>query len=221
MALVPCPECQKEVSTQALACPQCALPFPGKQGVSENSVQSDKLYPCPDCGFLISKQARSCPNCGVNKIEEQQPQVTPHESLKEENWLCPHCGTPYTRKVKIKDGETKLVSQEVPPSIKTNTESSHSQILNELDFHPPEQESLLPLRSRSPLWQDSSMEKEVDFSPPQFPGKKKTSVILLILLLIVVAVAGSLGALWHFEGISPLDILSDLGIPISETFPRY
>jgi hypothetical protein len=103
MALVPCPECQKEVSTHALACPQCALPFPGKQarGVGQSGT---KLHACHDCGFQVSKQAQTCPHCGV-KLEgeqregEQRPLPT-NQNFVEETWLCTHCGTPYTRKVR-------------------------------------------------------------------------------------------------------------------------
>ncbi len=227
MALVPCPECQKEVSTQALACPQCAFPHPGKQGLIEDGA-SDKLHPCPDCGLLISKQANSCPHCGVNKLEEKKPlakkePLPANDDFTEENWLCTNCGTPYTRKVNLKHGEVKYESHKAPPLVQSNTkmELSHSQILNEFDTHAPEQDNLLPLRSRSPLWQDSPIEKEVDFSPPQSPGKKKTTLILIIVLLVILAVAGSLGALWYFQGISPLDLLSDLGIPLTDTFPSY
>ena len=98
MALVPCPECQKEVSTHALACPQCALPFPGKQarGVDQTGT---KLHSCPDCGCPVSKQAQTCPHCGVNLEGEQRPLPT-NQNFVEETWLCTHCGTPYTRKVR-------------------------------------------------------------------------------------------------------------------------
>ena len=119
MALVSCPECQKEVSTHALACPQCALPFPGKQarGVGQAGT---KLYSCPDCGCLVSKQAQTCPHCGVTLEGEQgegeQRPLTIKPNFVEETWLCTHCGTPYTRKVRQ---ENVLVTDHqvaVPPS---------------------------------------------------------------------------------------------------------
>jgi uncharacterized membrane protein YvbJ len=40
MALIPCPECQHQVSTQAAACPQCGYPISEKSGISR-FAQSD------------------------------------------------------------------------------------------------------------------------------------------------------------------------------------
>ena len=92
MALVSCPECQHEVSSLAIACPQCAYPHPGQQGVT-----SEKLHSCMECGGVISKKAQSCPHCGVtcHAATENAPGS---ESSGDESWLCTHCGTPYTRK---------------------------------------------------------------------------------------------------------------------------
>ena len=98
MALVSCPECQKEVSTHALACPQCALPFPGKQARGVGQA-GPKLHACPDCGCSVSKRAQTCPHCGVTLMGEQT-QPTTNGNTIEETWLCTHCGTPYTRKVR-------------------------------------------------------------------------------------------------------------------------
>jgi len=113
MALVSCPECQKEVSTHALACPQCALPFPGKQarGVGQAGT---KLHACPDCGCAVSKQAQTCPHCGVTLIGEQTHQTTNGNAI-EETWLCTHCGTPYTRKVR-QEKELETDHQAVVPT---------------------------------------------------------------------------------------------------------
>lgn len=40
MALIPCPECQRQVSTQAVACPQCGHPIAGKSELGR-FAQSD------------------------------------------------------------------------------------------------------------------------------------------------------------------------------------
>jgi ribosomal protein L37E len=119
MALVSCPECQKEVSTHALACPQCALPFPGKQarGVGQAGT---KLHACHDCGFPVSKQAQTCPHCGVTlegeQREREQRSLTIKPNFVEETWLCTHCGTPYTRKVRQENGLVTDHQVVVPPS---------------------------------------------------------------------------------------------------------
>ena len=116
MALVSCPECQKEVSTHALACPQCAFPFPGKQarGVGQTAT---KLYACPDCGCPVSKQAQTCPHCGVT-LEREQKSLPTNRHFVEETWLCTHCGTPYTRKVR-QEKEVVTDSQVVVPTSTT------------------------------------------------------------------------------------------------------
>ncbi|MGE0474431.1 MAG: zinc ribbon domain-containing protein, partial [Nitrospirales bacterium] len=92
MALVPCPECQKAVSTEALACPQCAYPYPGKKPTQMETVPS-KLNACPDCGSPVSKQAHACPHCGVSLLQERNgSSLGLEEGAIEETWLCPHCG---------------------------------------------------------------------------------------------------------------------------------
>ena len=135
MALISCPECQKEVSTHALACPQCALPFPGKQtpGVGQAGT---KLHACPDCGCPVSKQAQTCPHCGV-PLEEEQRSLPTNRNFVEETWLCTHCGTPYTRKVRQ---EKELVTdhQAVVPT--GNMGRSVERLLEPV----PHQETVLP-----------------------------------------------------------------------------
>jgi len=203
MALVPCPECQREVSTHALACPQCAFPFPGKRGLSESSA-SDKLSPCPDCGFLVSKHARACPHCGVPQQVETGSEAT-NGNLSEETWLCPHCGTPYTRKVKLQGQDishTPEASTILPVGDSEDKELPTPDFIQEFETKPPDLENLLPLRSRSPLWQDPSAKKETSY--PRYPRSRKKTLIVGLIIFVIVAVAIALGALWQFEGINPL-----------------
>lgn len=89
MALVLCPECQKEVSTQAVSCPQCGFPSPGTtQGPSAHHT-------------------------------EQTPEVVEGADTREETWLCTHCGNPYTRKIRRPEPSLNLAtpvsSQELYP----------------------------------------------------------------------------------------------------------
>lgn len=308
MALVPCPECQKEVSTQALACPQCAFPFPGKHGLSEDP-KDQKLSTCPDCGFLISKQARLCPHCGIAKRDEQNPKTTKkitqvdeqplqttNGSLIEETWLCPHCSTPYTRKVKPQGGarsnphevpsalplekvlphvpaeqnqaeeeplalplekdslsteaaanqveEAPLVlslekewlpteiaqsqTEEASSALPLEKDSAHAEIARARvqeeepvlsgkkeweyfetssvsDRKSQDMGGLLPLRTRSPLWQDPSGNKEI--SSPSYPRHRKKSLVVGVTIFVLVAVLIALGAFWQFQGINPLEAL--------------
>ena len=201
MALVPCPECQKEVATQALACPQCAFPFPGKQGLSEDS-QSNKLSSCPGCGFLVSRQARSCPHCG-QALGEQKNQTT-NENVSEETWLCPHCGTPYTRKVKRQENAV-LAPQETSLITQPEKGLQTSEMAMEQNDNRTEIESLLPLCNRPPLWQDPSARKEV--SSPRYPRSRKKSIVVGLIIFVLVAVSIVFGALWLYQGINPLEVL--------------
>ena len=211
MALVPCPECQKEVSTKAVACPQCAFPFPGKQGVSEIS-QSTNLSPCQECGFQVSKQARSCPHCGVTLIGEQAHQTT-NGNVNEETWLCPHCGKPYTRKVKLEEN-IQTAYQEPPPLLppvkeletsETGKELQTSEIVQGWDNGHTELESLLPLRSRAPLWQNPSATNEGSSS--RYPRSRNKSMVVGFIILLLVIAAIVFGAFMQLEGINPLEAL--------------
>lgn len=201
MALVPCPECQKEVSTQALACPQCALPFPGKQSLSEGS-QSHTFSSCPCCGLFISKQARSCPHCG-QCLEEHIPQNT-NENISEETWLCPHCGTPYTRKIKQQE-HAVLALQETSIITQPNNEPQTSATATDENENGTETETLLPLCNRSPLWQDPSARKETAY--PRYPRSRKNSFVAGFIIFVLVATSIVLGAFWQYQGITPLNAL--------------
>ncbi len=211
MALVPCPECQKAVSTEALACPQCAYPYPGKKSPpSETSLS--RLNTCPDCGSPVSKQAHACPHCGVSLSKERNGSpLAQEEGTVEETWLCPHCGTPYTRKVKRSSGagsaelmdkpQEKAPDPSPPPAPKAECESL--MVISE--------PSTNPLAKRRPaLWQESIIPKEGEASPPKYPRGRKKSIILIIVMLILVMVGGGLGAIWQFKGITPIELLTYL-----------
>lgn len=58
MALIKCPECGKEISDRAEACPKCGCPI------------EPKTY-CPECNKGIEKDAKECPHCGYPLVEEE------------------------------------------------------------------------------------------------------------------------------------------------------
>ncbi len=206
MALVPCPECQKEVSTQALACPQCAFPYPGKHGQLESS-QSQNLKACPDCGFLVSKHATSCPHCGMTKLYDQADQTT-NGNLSEQTWLCPHCGTPYTRKVKL--SETTIPnSPEVSAMVALEKREDPPVLETEAEVPPPPLEPLLPLRSRPPLWGNSLAKDDVPSPRHSHSSRNKTFIIGLLIFVVVALVIG-FGILWQVQGINPFEALVSL-----------
>lgn len=53
MALITCPECGKEISDQASACPNCGAPVAKKF--------------CQHCGEHIDKDCIICPKCEMRK----------------------------------------------------------------------------------------------------------------------------------------------------------
>ncbi len=233
MALVSCPECQHEVSALALACPQCAYPYPGKHGASEKKLQT-----CTECGGVISKKAESCPHCGISCANASES--TPvREETKEESWLCTHCGTPYTRKVRIParsipHAETQQYDHHDPPVIeeqeirktiepilraenqKTNTlqppvaEKQDMSFLQKMDSA-----SLLASRHpagrhASPLWLPSSPSQDQTSSSSR-PRKKFTIIMGIILVLVLlIALSIILWGIWEPNGTNLLDVF---GIP--------
>ena len=182
MALVSCPECQKEVSTHALACPQCAFPFPGKE--DRSVVQAGTTpHACPDCGNHVSKKAKACPHCGValTLLTGEQGAVAVNGHAVEETWLCTQCGTPYTRKV----SKAKWLGpshQAVPQS---------------------------PRRRSQQLWQEPSLsikpDKEVIASRYRRSRKKPFIVGFIIFVLLVVSIG--VAVLWELQGLNPLEAL--------------
>lgn len=214
MALVPCPECQKEVSTEAIACPQCAFPNPGKNSFFSSTSTSQQQV-CPECGHSVSKQAQVCHFCGISLRGDRNGNSVVEGSeggdTIDETWLCPHCGTPYTRKVKR--GVVALESSiDKSPAISHPTSLPHSRQPDSRKEMANFGGSNGPLARRRPaLWQDPLMTaKEIDTNVPRFPRSRKKSIILIIVGILLTMVAGGLGALWQFKGITPLELLAYL-----------
>ncbi len=67
MALIKCPECGKQISDQAEACPKCGCPI------------EPKTY-CPECKKEISTDDKACSHCGYPLIDEE-----PEEKVKKDN----------------------------------------------------------------------------------------------------------------------------------------
>jgi hypothetical protein len=65
MALIICPECNKEISEKAKACPDCGCP--------NNQVR------CPECSKFISNEITECIHCGypLKSIQPIAPKAKP------------------------------------------------------------------------------------------------------------------------------------------------
>ncbi len=200
MPLVKCPECQKDVSTEALACPQCAYPFPGKNGGTKGQP-SPLIQSCPDCERPVSKHAKSCPHCGVELLQNQKQLVAAANTV-EETWLCTHCGTPYTRRVHSNKPEKHSSVSGVP-------HDSFSEVPEELKPQLNHQGYNLSTpggRHPSPLWQDSNFPN--DTPQPRFPRGNRKPLILGIIIVLLLTISAAFGALWHWKGLNPLDLLA-------------
>ena len=204
MALVPCPECQKEVSTEALACPQCAFPFPGKQAASGVRGIS-KLSACPDCRNPVSKRAHCCPHCGLFLLGDRNG-IPEEESCGNQNktWKCPICGTAHTRKT---NGSESAARQEADRDVapqgpwKSDVKAAKDSLL--VITEPIGG----PSASRRPvLWQDPPLTRKVEPHQRRYPRGNRKSILFVILVLILMVVAGGLGAIWQLEGVNPLEI---------------
>lgn len=64
MALINCPECNKEISDKAVACPNCGFPFNEEIPKIENSG----MNVCPKCGKFYCNH-EYCPDCKTKMVD--------------------------------------------------------------------------------------------------------------------------------------------------------
>ncbi len=69
MALIKCPECGKQMSDKAEACPHCGCPVEPKRF-------------CPECGKQIEQNIKECPHCGYPFEEETSENEEPKKETK-------------------------------------------------------------------------------------------------------------------------------------------
>ena len=205
MALISCPECQREVSTEAIACPQCALPHPGRkdQRIAQNI---GALRTCRDCNNPVSPKAQSCPRCGSPNDAREEDQELSITQNGEETWLCPHCSMPYTRRGKTR--KTSGLDAKGPIEATDLEDSNPSRMMNNVsrvDGGKSFEQSLSTsrIRKKSPLWKEvgADWEDMHRHSPPQ----KRWGLIVLILVMILLSVAG--WTVWEFKDLDNLEAL--------------
>lgn len=86
MALINCPECNKEISDKAVACPSCGFPLP-------KPVAAD-IFTCRQCGKDFPFNMDNCPHCGFCNAQQYKfkPTPTPEPSKEiEEAIICLKC----------------------------------------------------------------------------------------------------------------------------------
>ena len=216
MPLVQCPECQKEVSSEALSCPQCAFPYPGKKD-RVNGNASGTLLACQDCGNPISKHAHACPHCGAplaanrdkveNPVSPAAEMETEFPEAEEQTWLCPNCGVPYTRRIKSTKAGIEELGSVFPktPSILPPRLNDPDEELKIPDVRPTV-DMMVPRkeRKRSPLWEEakSLYEEEHQFPRPQKKWGLKFFLVFAVLVLFLIGIA-----FWRLDGLNPLEAL--------------
>lgn len=203
MALIPCPECHKEVSTEARACPQCAFPSPGKHALEEERASG--LHTCPKCHGLVSPDARTCPYCRISLVEGLPQQEDNGESIQEK-LVCPHCRASYIHTRKISQPMEAMTTS--PGKTPSATPGKRLATKAPRDSHvEPLRKStaLLGPRRPSALWQDSSGSQKVP--PPRYPRSKKNSILIALILLVIVTISVIFGAMWQLNGLNPLETI--------------
>jgi hypothetical protein len=65
MALAPCRECGREVSTEAPSCPSCGVPRPTGAPVAD-PPPTPYAKVCPACSVVNEVRAQSCSGCGAD-----------------------------------------------------------------------------------------------------------------------------------------------------------
>jgi RNA polymerase subunit RPABC4/transcription elongation factor Spt4 len=206
MALVPCPECHKEVSTEAWACPQCAFPFPGKPVIHEERP-AVRLATCSRCHGSIPQHAKDCPQCGMSISVEQEGRQEPREAPGQKTQPDPHSRLSYTRKTP-QTGAASTVLKGPAPAIPAENMPS-----------PPQSRSVDPSRhdrtlesprKRAPLWQDPAWQSPLRPQKPsslRYPRSSRHSIIVGIILLVIVAISVMFGAIWQLNGLNPLEAI--------------
>ena len=68
MAIISCPNCGKQISDKAKACPGCGYVLE----MEEKEDKTEKIL-CEECGFELSADMDTCPNCGCPVSKREVP----------------------------------------------------------------------------------------------------------------------------------------------------
>ena len=115
MGLITCEECGRQVSDQAVACPQCGRPGPQLTlsvepvaKVKQRTAADLDMKYCPFCCEQIASKALFCPLCRSD-LSKVSPgwQEERERLMRMSNVTCPHCrtsGRVHTTLVDVKRG---------------------------------------------------------------------------------------------------------------------
>ena len=90
MPLIPCPECDNEISEHAISCPKCGFPIK-----DPNIKDVPSTVKCLDCNNEIPLQVELCPHCGLFNSQKYQNKRAAMVWDSEDNTFisvaCPSC----------------------------------------------------------------------------------------------------------------------------------
>lgn len=123
MTLIKCPECGKEISDKAPACPNCGCPktefcdqtrefkFESKGTVRELPLEEQpELFECYKCGRKIPTDIALCPFCNYNYGTYREKKKETPQNTK---ITCPNCGRDNIHIDIVQVGETSSGKAEV------------------------------------------------------------------------------------------------------------
>ena len=91
MALIKCPECNKEISDKATTCPNCGFPV---QEINKPKFSLTGMNICPKCGTTEGKffdwgnyVAGKCPDCNTEMIDCHTSTEEYKSMNADEQWL--------------------------------------------------------------------------------------------------------------------------------------
>jgi uncharacterized membrane protein YvbJ len=94
MGLIPCPDCGKQVSERAVACPECGRPFPAAESVTASVTTGPTCRHCRQTGVARVRGLHGGAEvvvCLVLCLAGLLPGVV-YYVYRESRPYCPHCG---------------------------------------------------------------------------------------------------------------------------------
>ena len=96
MPLINCPECNKEISDKAPACPNCGCPKEEFYAIQQLQSISPSSTHCRECDETIPVDTETCPHCGLSLFFDYEPYELDcpqcDKKISCEVKKCPYCG---------------------------------------------------------------------------------------------------------------------------------
>ena len=89
MAMINCPECEKEISDKAESCIHCG--FPIKQYLKK--INDEKGYCCPSCHKQNELGRNFCKFCGFKISQKEFHGIYKYTVFGKQEVYCPRCGS--------------------------------------------------------------------------------------------------------------------------------